>query len=98
MRLQFAHAYTGPRTLPTWSGEHILQAVGSAGFSVGAEPRLRENYDIVVIGGGQAGLAMSAVLQRYGREHVVLERGQVGGRWRTERWESIALPVSELVC
>jgi len=50
---------------------------------------LRENYDIVVIGGGQAGLAMSAVLQRYGREHVVLERGQVGGRWRTERWESL---------
>jgi putative flavoprotein involved in K+ transport len=50
---------------------------------------MREHHDIVVIGGGQAGLAMSAVLQQRGREHVVLERGQVGGRWRTERWESL---------
>jgi putative flavoprotein involved in K+ transport len=50
---------------------------------------MRERHDTVVIGGGQAGLAMSAVLQRHGREHVVLERAQVGGRWRTERWESL---------
>jgi len=50
---------------------------------------MRQHQDIVVIGGGQAGLAMSAVLQRRGLEHVVLERGQVGGRWRTERWDSL---------
>ena len=50
---------------------------------------MREHHDTVVIGGGQAGLAMSAVLQQRGREHVVLERRQVGGRWRTERWESL---------
>jgi putative flavoprotein involved in K+ transport len=50
---------------------------------------MRDHHDIVVIGGGQAGLAMSAVLQRRGVEHVVLERGQVGGRWRTERWDSL---------
>jgi hypothetical protein len=29
------------------------------------------------------------VLQQRGREHVVLERRQVGERWRTERWESL---------
>jgi putative flavoprotein involved in K+ transport len=50
---------------------------------------MREHHDTVVIGGGQAGLAMSAVLQQRGREHVVLERRQVGERWRTERWESL---------
>ncbi|MFF2031062.1 NAD(P)-binding domain-containing protein [Arthrobacter sp. NPDC058192] len=50
---------------------------------------MREQQDIVVIGGGQAGLAMSRVLQRQGREHVVLERGRVGERWRTERWDSL---------
>ena len=52
-------------------------------------PRMRQDHDIVVIGGGQAGLAMSAVLQEHGREHVVLERRRVGERWRTERWESM---------
>lgn len=50
---------------------------------------MREHHDIVVVGGGQAGLAMSAVLQEHGREHVVLERRRVGERWRTERWESL---------
>ena len=48
-----------------------------------------EEHDVVVIGGGQAGLAMSAVLQRRGHEHVVLERGEVGERWRTERWDTL---------
>jgi len=50
---------------------------------------MRERHDTVVIGGGQAGLAMSAVLQTYGREHVVLERRRVGERWRYERWASL---------
>jgi putative flavoprotein involved in K+ transport len=50
---------------------------------------MRAHHDTVVIGGGQAGLAMSAVLQQHGREHVVLERRAVGERWRTERWESL---------
>ena len=50
---------------------------------------MQERHDTVVIGGGQAGLAMSAVLHQRGREHVVLERGRVAERWRTERWESL---------
>ena len=50
---------------------------------------MQERHDTVVIGGGQAGLAMSAVLEQRGLEHIVLERRQVGERWRTERWESL---------
>jgi putative flavoprotein involved in K+ transport len=45
--------------------------------------------DTVVIGGGQAGLAMSAVLRDRGCDHVVLERHRVGERWRSERWDSL---------
>jgi putative flavoprotein involved in K+ transport len=48
-----------------------------------------EQHDTVIVGGGQAGLAMSAVLQQRDREHVVLERQRVGERWRTERWDSL---------
>ncbi len=47
--------------------------------------------DVVVIGGGQAGLAMSRCLGGRGIEHVVLERGRVGERWRSERWDSLTL-------
>ncbi|MGL6280616.1 MAG: NAD(P)-binding domain-containing protein, partial [Gaiella sp.] len=45
----------------------------------------------VVIGAGQAGLALSALLQDAGHPHVVLERGRVGERWRSERWDSLVL-------
>ena len=49
------------------------------------------DVDTVVIGAGQAGLAVSQYLTRQGREHVVLDRGRVADRWRTERWDSLRL-------
>jgi putative flavoprotein involved in K+ transport len=48
-----------------------------------------ENIDTVVVGGGQAGLAMSYHLKRLGREHAIIERGRVGESWRSERWDSL---------
>ena len=47
--------------------------------------------DALVIGAGQAGLAMSHRLAARGIEHVVLERGRVAERWRSERWNSLRL-------
>src|SRR3954470_11816370 len=45
----------------------------------------------VVVGAGHAGLAVSRLLTEAGREHVVLDRGRVGERWRTARWDSLHL-------
>jgi putative flavoprotein involved in K+ transport len=47
--------------------------------------------DAIIIGAGQAGLALSYCLGRSGIEHVVLERGRIGERWRSERWDSLRL-------
>ena len=47
--------------------------------------------DTIVIGGGQAGLAVSRCLHDAGRDHVVLERGRLGQSWRSERWDSLRL-------
>lgn len=47
--------------------------------------------DSVVIGGGQAGLAMSRCLTDRGVDHIVLERGRIAERWRSERWDSLRL-------
>ena len=46
---------------------------------------------MVVIGAGQAGLAMSRNLANRSIDHVVLDRGDVAHSWRTERWESLRL-------
>ena len=45
----------------------------------------------VIIGAGQAGLAMSWWLAARSIDHVVLERGDVANTWRTERWPSLTL-------
>jgi putative flavoprotein involved in K+ transport len=47
--------------------------------------------DVVVIGAGHSGLAMSHALSLRSIEHVVLERGEVANSWRTERWDSLHL-------
>ena len=47
--------------------------------------------DVLIIGAGQAGLAMSRCLSELDIEHVVLERGQIGQRWRQDGWDSLRL-------
>ena len=47
--------------------------------------------ETIIIGAGQAGLAMSRCLTDEGADHVVLERGRLAERWRSERWDSLRL-------
>jgi len=47
--------------------------------------------DVVVIGAGHSGLAMSAWLSAHSIDHVVLERGEIANAWRHERWDSLRL-------
>lgn len=49
------------------------------------------HIDTLVIGAGQAGLAMSHCLSERSVAHVVLERGEVANSWATERWDSLRL-------
>ena len=48
-----------------------------------------ESIHTLVIGGGQAGVATSAHLQKQGVPHLVLERDRIAERWRTWRWDSL---------
>jgi putative flavoprotein involved in K+ transport len=59
------------------------------GDLVAAEPT--SSYEVVVVGAGQAGLAIGHFLRRQGRSVVILERaGQIAPAWR-ERWDSLTL-------
>ena len=52
---------------------------------------MTEEVEVMIIGGGQAGLALSYYLTRQGRTHLVLEQGRVGESWRSQRWDSFTL-------
>ncbi len=48
-----------------------------------------EKINTLVVGAGQAGVAMSEHLSNNGVEHLVLERNRIAERWRTGRWDSL---------
>lgn len=47
------------------------------------------DVEVVVVGGGQAGIAMSEHLTSKNISHVVIERERIAERWRTGRWDSL---------
>ena len=47
--------------------------------------------DVIIIGAGHSGLAMSHALSQRSIDHIVIERGEVANSWRTERWDSLRL-------
>jgi len=56
------------------------------------------HYDAIIIGGGQAGLAMSYCLKQRGIHHLVLERNRLGYEWRERRWDSFCLVTPNWQC
>ncbi len=58
-------------------------------MSVSIQETSYEEIEVVVVGAGQAGVAMSEHLTNAGVPHVVLERDRIAERWRTERWDSL---------
>lgn len=48
-----------------------------------------ESLEVVVIGGGQSGIATSEHLSRCGVSHMVLERDRIAEKWRSGRWDSM---------
>jgi len=48
-----------------------------------------EQVEVLVVGAGQAGIAMSEHLGRAGVPHLVLERARIAERWRSERWDGL---------
>ena len=48
-----------------------------------------EQIETLIVGGGQAGLALSEHLRKLGCQHLILERGRIAERWRSERWDSL---------
>src|ERR1700761_8562143 len=49
-----------------------------------------QEIEVLVVGAGQAGVAMSEHLNGYGVPHLVVERHRLAAGWRAGRWASLA--------
>ncbi|MCW1872981.1 MSMEG_0569 family flavin-dependent oxidoreductase (plasmid) [Erwinia sp. INIA-01] len=59
---------------------------------------MNNHYPVVIIGGGQAGLAMSWHLTQKHIRHIVLERHQLAWAWRHQRWDNFCLVTPNWQC
>jgi putative flavoprotein involved in K+ transport len=48
-----------------------------------------EKIETLIIGAGQAGLAISEHLSKRAAPHLIVERHRIAERWRSERWDSL---------
>jgi putative flavoprotein involved in K+ transport len=56
------------------------------------------HYQVLIIGGGQAGLSMSHLLKQQGISHLILEKNRLGNAWRSERWDTFCLVTPNWQC
>jgi putative flavoprotein involved in K+ transport len=57
-----------------------------------------ERYPVIIVGAGQAGLALSHDLTKRGVRHLLLERHTLGYAWREQRWDSFCLVTPNWQC
>jgi putative flavoprotein involved in K+ transport len=56
------------------------------------------HYPVIIVGGGQAGLALSYCLKQRHVDHIVFERDCVASAWRSSRWDSFCLVTPNWQC
>ena len=56
------------------------------------------HFPVIIVGGGQAGLAMSYCLKAQGIAHVIFEKNLVAHAWATQRWDSFCLVTPNWQC
>jgi putative flavoprotein involved in K+ transport len=55
-------------------------------------------HEVVIVGGGQAGLSLSHYLQAQGLDHVVFEKHRAMHSWSTQRWDNFCLVTPNWQC
>jgi putative flavoprotein involved in K+ transport len=63
-----------------------------------APERIDGHRSVVIVGGGQAGLAASWALTQHGIDHVILERDRLASSWRSQRWDAFCLVTPNWQC
>jgi putative flavoprotein involved in K+ transport len=97
--VRFTARAGGPGRDPSEPGTVVrLERQPPARTAYTAPSHLAGHVDVLVIGGGQAGLTASWYLKRHGVEHLVLERDVLASSWRRQRWDSFCLVTPNWQC
>lgn len=56
------------------------------------------HHHVIIVGGGQAGLSLSAYLQERAIDHLVIEKNTLAHAWHTQRWDAFSLVTPNWQC
>lgn len=56
------------------------------------------HYQVIIVGGGQAGLSTSFCLKEKNIHHLILDQGEIGDTWKKHRWDSFCLVTPNWQC
>jgi putative flavoprotein involved in K+ transport len=56
------------------------------------------HYQVIIVGGGQAGLSASYCLKKENINHLIFDRGEIGDTWKNHRWDSFCLVTPNWQC
>lgn len=56
------------------------------------------HYQVIIVGGGQAGLSASFGLKKENIHHLILDQGEIGDTWKKHRWDSFCLVTPNWQC
>ena len=59
---------------------------------------MKKHYSVIIVGGGQAGLAISYCLKQRGIDHLVLEKHHIAYSWQQKRWDTFCLVTPNWQC
>lgn len=59
---------------------------------------MKKHYSVIVVGGGQAGLAISYCLKNKGIDHLIFEKHHIGYAWQQKRWDTFCLVTPNWQC
>ncbi len=57
-----------------------------------------KHYEVIIVGGGQAGLSASYCLKKENIHHLILDKGDIGDSWGKRRWDSFCLVTPNWQC
>jgi len=59
---------------------------------------MKTQYSVIIVGGGQAGLAISYLLKQRSIDHIIFEKNAIGHAWQNQRWDSFCLVTPNWQC
>lgn len=59
---------------------------------------IKAHHNVIIVGGGQAGLSVSYYLQQQDIDHLIIEKNTMMSTWQDQRWDSFTLVTPNWQC